>query len=54
MTKLIPARENYNVMYLSVEKNKTETFTFIPCGGLNYPIRLDFSLSSVLVDEKIA
>lgn len=54
MTKLIPARENYNVMYLSVEKNKTETFTFIPCGGLNYPIRLDFSLKSVLVDEKIA
>jgi hypothetical protein len=54
MTKLIPARANYNVMYLSVEKNKTETFTFIPCGGLNYPIRLDFSLSSVLVDEKIA
>ena len=54
MTKLIRARANYNVMYLSVEKNKTETFTFIPCGGLNYPIRLDFSLSSVLVDEKIA
>jgi hypothetical protein len=54
MTKLIPARANYNVMYLSVEKNKAETFTFIPCGGLNYPIRLDFSLSSVLVDEKIA
>jgi len=54
MTKLIPARANYNVMYISVEKNKSETFTFIPCGGLNYPIRLDFSLQSVLVEEKIA
>ena len=54
MTKLIPARANYNVMYLNVEKNKSETFTFIPCGGLNYPIRLDFSLQSVLAEEKIA
>ena len=54
MTKLIPARENYNVMFLSVEKNKSETFTFIPCGGLNYPIRLDFSLQSIIVEENLA
>jgi len=54
MTKLIPARENYNVMFLSVEKNKSETFTFIPCGGLNYPIRLDFSLQSIITEEKLA
>ena len=36
------------------EKGKKETFTFIPCGGLNYPINLDFSLQSYELNPDIA
>ena len=44
MTKLLPAKKEYDVLYISVDKNKPETFTFIPTGGLNYPIDLNFKL----------
>ena len=53
-TKLMPARSNSNVIMISVEKDKAEKFTFIPVGGLNYPINLDFSLHNILLEESIA
>jgi hypothetical protein len=53
-TKLMPARNNYDVMMISVEKDKAEKFTFIPVGGLNYPINLDFTLQSILLEDGIA
>ncbi len=53
-TKLMPARNNYDVMMISVEKDKAEKFTFIPVGGLNYPINLDFTLQNILIEDGIA
>jgi hypothetical protein len=50
-TKLLPAKKTYEVISVYVEKNKTETFTFIPLGGLNYPIRLDFRLSNYFTEN---
>ena len=50
-TKLLPAKKTYDVVAVYVEKDKTETFTFIPLGGLNYPLRLDFQLSKLLADN---
>jgi len=49
-TKLLPAKKTYEVLSVYVEKNKPETFTFIPLGGLNYPIRLDFQLRNYFTD----
>ncbi len=54
ITKLMPAFKKYDVFMISVEKGKKETFTFIPCGGLNYPINLDFSLQSYELNPDIA
>ena len=54
ITKLLPAFKNYDAIMLSVEKGKKETFTFIPIGGLNYPINLEFSLQSYFLDADIA
>lgn len=45
-TKLLPAKKKYHVITIFVEQNKTETFTFIPIGGLNYPIRLEFEMKN--------
>ena len=50
-TKLLPAKKTYEVLSVYVEKNKAETFTFIPLGGLNYPIRLDFQLKNYFTDN---
>ncbi len=44
MTKLLPAKKEYDALCISVDKNKPETFTFIPTGGLNFPIQLNFKL----------
>ena len=44
MTKLLPAKKEYYALCISVDKNKPETFTFIPTGGLNFPIQLNFKL----------
>ena len=43
-TNLKAAYNKYEVMLVYVEKDKVEKFKFIPLGGLNYPIELDFSL----------
>ena len=48
MTKLLPAKKEYDALYISVDKNKPETFTFIPTGGLNFPIQLNFKLINYL------
>lgn len=45
-TKLYNAKSFNEVFVCNVEKNVAETFTFIPLGGLNYPILLSFSLHS--------
>jgi hypothetical protein len=45
-TKLCDAKSYNEVFVCNVEKNISETFTFIPIGGLNYPILLNFSLHS--------
>ena len=54
ITKLMPAFKKYDAFMISVEKGKKETFTFIPCGGLNYPINLDFSLQQYELNPDIA
>lgn len=54
ITKLMPAFKKYDAFMISVEKGKKETFTFIPCGGLNYPINLDFSLQIYELNPDIA
>lgn len=54
ITKLMPAFKKYDAFMISVEKGKKETFTFIPCGGLNYPINLDFSLQTYQLNPDIA
>lgn len=50
-TDIKPAYDKYDVMLVYVEKNKIEKFTFIPLGGLNYPIELDFSLKTEILKE---
>ena len=45
MTKFVSVKEELNVLNLKVEKNVPEVFTFIPIGGLNYPIKINFSLT---------
>ena len=52
-TKIKPAYKSYDVLYVSVEKNKKEDFKFIPLGGLNYPIELNFSLHSEISKDVI-
>lgn len=54
VTKLMPAFKKYDAFMISVEKGKKEIFTFIPCGGLNYPINLDFSLQQYELNPDIA
>jgi hypothetical protein len=39
---------------IQVEKGKKEIFTFIPTGGLNFPIKVDFSLHSKIDDKTVA
>ena len=53
MTKFVPVKQESYVLCLKVEKNVPEAFTFIPIGGLNYPIRINFSLYDV-TDKNIA
>lgn len=45
MTKFISVKDEEDVLNIKVEKNVPEVFTFIPIGGLNYPIRINFSLT---------
>lgn len=52
-TNLKAAYNKYEVMLVYVEKDKVETFKFIPLGGLNYPIELDFSLQTEILKEAI-
>lgn len=49
-TKLLSAKKTYDVFSVYVEKDKPETFTFIPLGGLNYPLRIDFELKNYFTD----
>lgn len=44
MTKFVSVKEESDVLNIKVEKNVPEVFTFIPIGGLNYPIRINFNL----------
>ncbi len=54
MTNLELPRKDYQVLMIQVEKGKKETFTFIPTGGLNFPIRIDFTLKQVIDDKTVA
>jgi hypothetical protein len=45
MTKFVSVKDEEDVLNIKVEKNVPEVFTFIPIGGLNYPIRINFSLT---------
>ena len=45
--------EEEDVFCLKVEKNVPEVFTFIPIGGLNYPIKINFNLYD-FTDKNIA
>ena len=54
MTNLELPHKDYQVLMIQVEKGKKETFTFIPTGGLNFPIRIDFSLKSTIDDKTVA
>jgi hypothetical protein len=53
MTKFVSVKEESDVFTIKVEKNVPEVFTFIPIGGLNYPIRINFSLYD-FTDKNIA
>lgn len=53
-TNLELPHEDYQVLLIQVEKGKNETFTFIPTGGLNFPIRIDFTLKSTINDKTVA
>jgi hypothetical protein len=44
MTKFVSVKEESDVFSIKVEKNVPEVFTFIPIGGLNYPIRINYNL----------
>lgn len=50
-TDIKSAYKNYEVILIPVEKGKQEKFTFIPIGGLNYPIELCFSLHTEILKE---
>ena len=54
MTNLELPRKDYQVLMIQVEKGKKETFSFIPTGGLNFPIRIDFTLKQVIDDKTVA
>jgi len=54
MTDLKLPHQDYQVLLIQVEKGKKETFTFIPTGGLNFPIKLDFSLHPKIDDKTVA
>ena len=54
MTDLKLPHQDYQVLLIQVEKGKKETFTFIPTGGLNFPIKVDFSLHSKINDLTVA
>jgi hypothetical protein len=54
MTNLELPRKDYQVLLIQVEKGKKETFTFIPTGGLNFPIQIDFTLQSTINDKTVA
>ena len=54
MTNLELPRKDYQVLMIQVEKGKKETFTFIPTGGLNFPIQIDFSLKQAIDDKAVA
>ena len=54
MTNLELPRKDYQILMIQVEKGKKETFTFIPTGGLNFPIRIDFLLKSTIDDKTVA
>jgi hypothetical protein len=53
MTKFVSVKEESDVFTIKVEKNVPEVFTFIPIGGLNYPIRINFNLYD-FTDKNIA
>jgi hypothetical protein len=54
MTDLKLPHQDYQVLLLQVEKGKQETFTFIPTGGLNFPIKVDFYLIQNNNDKSVA
>ena len=53
MTEFVSVKKESDVFHLKVEKNVPEVFTFIPIGGLNYPIKINFNLYD-FTDKNIA
>lgn len=45
------AGKKANTVVLFVEKDKKESFKFMPLGGVNYPIELEFSLHTFLSND---
>ena len=46
-----PDGKKFDSIVMYVEKDKKENFKFIPIGGLNYPIEIQFSLHSLIATE---
>ena len=53
MTDFVSVKKESDVLCIKVEKNVPEVFTFIPIGGLNYPIKINFNLYD-FTDKNIA
>jgi hypothetical protein len=51
VTNMKPAGKKFDSIVMYVEKDKKENFKFIPIGGLNYPIEIQFSLHSLISTE---
>ena len=51
LSNMQPARQKVVAFVMYVEKNKQESFKFMPLGGINYPIELEFSLHTFLSNE---
>lgn len=50
-TDMKSAYKKTDVMYIYVEKDRVESFSFIPIGGFNYPIELTFTLHNEILKE---
>ena len=53
MTEVVSVKNESDVICFKAEKNVPEVFTFIPIGGLNYPIKINFNLYE-FIDKNIA
>lgn len=50
-SEIKPAGKKIDSVVLFVEKDKKESFKFMPLGGVNYPIELEFSLHTFLSND---